>query len=854
MLARFSRHLTRGKSPIDVRRTVEIMFLYGLLLCLSVNASTLISTLISTHTSLQTVAAKPLTNNFSHRSFGSKLAKSDINAVNVYLVSTLEPTENTADRESVPAETRSPLAAPTDLTTNGLSPEAGLSLPPTASSVSSSATSGRTDFSKPEPSSPAFEKWPAAKKLQADMQELRSQAATSLSSPFELMISNPIESSPSVRIVEWTNAVMRTLDSLQQQNYPAANPSTSDLERLQTLASLGSLQGEQVQNSELRTLWLCAAYSVQRRACVWKAAFAAAQPRIVNTTNTSQGASETFEQVLSRIAPLLDATGDSERWSEYLLLDDLAKLARTETTTTKIDQERNQVAQRFLSRMKWHRLTKIQQQWLDQPEFAAMSNFVRPWAAGSTNYGELLNQIESQESEFSNATSLKIARSIQNLKHSDHPEDQHLAHAIDSHYRNANLRIAMSDHLINRLLPQTEPKSVPLRTRTMGTLIQGTSDVKSSIGIQLVPSQNQWSVLLKSIGDVTTLSTGQQSVVELHTRGTARFESGTPVSIHRQGIKLNETNVDVAGRLQLRGVKSDLDDYPILGGFVRTIAEKRFQTLRPKANQIANQTLRRQIRSEIDNTLESQTTQASEKLEDLVVQPLEQMELDPTVTELRTTQEQLLGRFRIAGDWQMAAFTPRPRAPNNSLLSIQLHQSAINNTLEQLLPSGETMPIDQVLKKIAASFGQTDFQTPPDMPNDVEVRFASTRPVFVEIDEESLNLTLRIVQLKRGRAVDLRNVIITASYKPEVKGLHAYLIRDGHLSINGPNMSMRKRFPARTIFNKVLSTNHSLPITLKGLENRPVLAGLSITHLELTRGWIGLAISDEESPRLAVAP
>ena len=139
------------------------------------------------------------------------------------------------------------------------------------------------------------------------------------------------------------------------------------------------------------------------------------------------------------------------------------------------------------------------------------------------------------------------------------------------------------------------------------------------------------------------------------------------------------------------------------------------------------------------------------------------------------------------------------------------------------------------------------------MPEDVEVRFSGSRPVTVEIVDGRVMLTLQIVQLKRGRAVDLRNVIIKASYRPEIKGLHAYLVRDGHLSITGPNMSMRKRLPARTIFNKVLSTNHSLPITVAGLEEREALKGLQISQLDLERGWIGLALSEGEDAKFALS-
>ena len=697
--------------------------------------------------------------------------------------------------------------------------------------------------------------WPVATGLRQQLTSLETIAEEQLKSPFELMVANPINPKPTVYLVEWIREMNRQLDSLQALpsiSHPAGG---SILDRLITEAKNGYSQAERLEDAKQRTQTLCTAYAITRRAEVWKAVWLACQSEQSTPPETMLAPSGVINAAASQLTAVHDAltrVGDSEGWHQFLLLEDLKSLFESPNPKDNTQQLRI-LAQRVLTRIERTELSDDQRRLLEASSITTFISTLRPLASSTVDYAQLLNQIEQQEINSIDHNAVDLADSLQNLRYSANPADQRIAEKLDVHYRNANFRVAFSSRLINRLLPETDPMTVPIRTRAMGANIRGESQIESAVRISLEPSSDRWNMVLKSIGDITTLSTGQQSVVEIHTTGKANFESGTKVQIGQGGVTYDSTAVDVSGRLRLRKIESELDDYPILGGFVRTVAERRYQSMAPEANRISNRTVKNQIRNEIDQTLDQQTSRANEKLEALVIQPLVDLQLAPHVTEMRTTDEMLLGRFRVAGEWQMAAFTPRPRAPQDSLFNVQIHQSAINNTLEQLLPSGETRPIDQILRRIVESFGQKDWETPEDMPEDVEVRFSGNRPVTVEIVEGKVMLTLQIVQLKRGRAVDLRNVIIKASYRPEIKGLHAYLVRDGHLSITGPNMSMRKRLPARTIFNKVLSTNHSLPITVAGLEERQALKGLQISQLDLERGWIGLALSEGEDAKFALS-
>ena len=65
-------------------------------------------------------------------------------------------------------------------------------------------------------------------------------------------------------------------------------------------------------------------------------------------------------------------------------------------------------------------------------------------------------------------------------------------------------------------------------------------------------------------------------------------------------------------------------------------------------------------------------------------------------------------------------------------------------------------------------------------------------------------------------------------------------------------MSIRDRIPARTVFNKVLSEDRPLRLTIPQLVEHPATEGLAISQLELRDGWIAMAISEDDAPRVAL--
>ena len=483
-------------------------------------------------------------------------------------------------------------------------------------------------------------------------------------------------------------------------------------------------------------------------------------------------------------------------------------------------------------------------------DLAAWSDNNGTMGAQAIDYADLLRKLERQESNPIDRVGSELADAVDSLGASGISDAVRVADAIDTYYRNANVRMAVSESFLNRLLPKVEPRTVPVRTQIMGSRVRGVSQITSNLEVRLLPSNSDWKIDFRTFGHIQTQSVGTSGPVSVRTSGSNSFAAQTPIEVSPTGVHRGDVQVEVKGRTRLRGIRSDYDRLPIIGSLVRSFANSKFESIRPQSNRIVAQQVRSQVSRELNTSLDTRTQKASSKLSSLVLGPLEQLDLDPHVVDMQTTSDRVVARYRLAGNTQLAAFTPRPQAPVSSLMSVQIHQSAINNTLERLIPRDDLMPIEETVDQAASVFGQ-EVVLEEALPENVMLQFAKTRPVTVEIEDGKMWLTLRIVRLSRGERLNLTNFIVRAAYRPEVNGLRARLIRDGHLRISGPGMSMRQRLPLRTIFNKVLSPDRSFPLTLPTLVENPSATGLAISQLELRSGWIGLAISESSSPRIA---
>jgi hypothetical protein len=642
----------------------------------------------------------------------------------------------------------------------------------------------------------------------------------------------------------WQTAVEDRLGNLQALPSIASPESDGLLAELSSLASAGVAEAEAIRDRDTQLAAIRAALALSRRIDVWCAIHRCLGGESSSEDASDYSASHQVKLAVEEVRADLAGMRQISEWAAFLLLAEWA-----DAVDSGDESARRLVAQRFLSRLEWRGLTVQQCVWLDRESVRSLAAVAKPWAVGPVDYVRLMHDIEGHETDPILTGGYDIANSVQSLRFASSANARMLARTIDRHYRNANVRLAINSDWIERMIPEVDPQVRPVRDHILGSDVRGESRIRTKLGVRLLPSENSWRFELRSRGEIASKTASRQGPVSIRSTSDAGFESVTPIEFGPDFFDVAATRLTVDSQTEFKGVRTDYDSVPLLGYLVRELAKSRYRSVAPTAKQIQDDKIGVGVGGEVDRKVRDQVGVASSKVSDHFVAPLGSLGLNPQVYQMQTTVERLIARCRLGGDWQMGSFTPRPRAPSDSLLSVQLHQSALNNLLDRVIPGDRSLTVEALMSELRERFRvaapvAVDGIEPDGLGSDVTILFASTRPVAIEIVDDRISVTLRIQRLHRPDSIDLRNFAVRVGYRGQVEGAALRLLRDGPISVSGPRVSMRERLPVRAIFNKVFSDDRPIDLIPPAVAERPALRGLQVAQFELRDGWLAFALTE----------
>ncbi|MGN6135276.1 MAG: hypothetical protein ACTHOU_12305, partial [Aureliella sp.] len=593
------------------------------------------------------------------------------------------------------------------------------------------------------------------------------------------------------------------------------------------------------------------AYGVERRVRLWQAVAVCLQSGAqgAETFSPDQVAREKLHAIVAQINGNLKDANEAAQWRKFLRLDELIAWSSDPSGDW---QRGNELATQILTRLTWERLTPGQRKFLSTPAFENLAQHLAPWAAQPVDFRQLLADVELLEDDPINRCRASLAHTVQALRVSPQPAQRAVAEAINDHYRNANIRLAVSGKLLERMMPNETFEARPVRQRILGADTQGNSQVRTQLNVRLIPDPAAWHIELGLLGDMESATRSSKGPAVFHQTSIAKINSTRTLRMDPSGVKVSADPTNVDASQFLNGMSTDLDRLPVVGDFFRALVREQFEQQRGVAQRITRRLIAEETDQELDKQLRQKMSAAEEQLQHTFIGPLERLQLNPIVVSMQTTEERLAVRYRVASEGQMAAHTARPRAPDDSLVSMQIHQSAINNALSQLGLSDHTWTLPELCEKLATAFDQEPWTLSDDVPKDVTVTFAPTRPVTVELRDGKLELTLRIAELNHPeRKMSFQRFIIKASYVPVASGLEASLVRDGVVSVDGPRLGFSERIPLRGIFGTVFSARSSLNLIHSQWLKDPRAEGLAVSQIEVRDGWLSVAVSEADSPHAA---
>jgi hypothetical protein len=539
------------------------------------------------------------------------------------------------------------------------------------------------------------------------------------------------------------------------------------------------------------------------------------------------------------------------QWRNYLMLESLGEVAEGKV----VDRNRRRtLAKTVLDRI--HKAGASSEQnaaFLNEGPFAQLNAELRGLAAEEVDGRKLLESIESFEAGGLPADAHALAAQCKLLDESTDADRRQLATWLTSHYRNANVRVTLSADLLNRMMPSELKKNAPVNEYVLGLPTHGWSTTRTGIGIRFLPSQDRLAMRMEAEGVVHAQTQTQSGPVRVFNQSDSNFIAHKDLALTADGVVVNRAVASTHSRNKLRGIKTDFDHMPILGTIVESIALDQHAEKKPLAQAESQARVSRGVERGLDQEIDKHLKTADAALQERIVGPLAGLDLAPEVIEMQSNEARAIMRVRIAGDDQLAAYTPRPRAYSDNVGSVQVHQSAVNNVLEKSQLHGRRFTLPELYRFVVEKYYLPDDVDTAELPGDIELTFAKTDPLTVRCEAGSIELRLALEELSRA-GKSWRDFVVRVKFKTEVVDGRTCFVRDGSVKISGPKLSITSQIPVRTVFAKVFPDDMRVVLWPDKFRNDPRFADLDIEQVDIRDGWIGMAIGPRRLQASALLP
>jgi hypothetical protein len=453
---------------------------------------------------------------------------------------------------------------------------------------------------------------------------------------------------------------------------------------------------------------------------------------------------------------------------------------------------------------------------------------------------DLLRDIERYERTRLPNDARRLAVDCQSLAASPVEARRQLADRVDMHYRNANFRFAVTEELLNNLIPERKLEYAQLNETVVGHPVQGTSLMATELAVRMLPDPHRALLALEVTGDIASLTTTNAGLAQLHNESESRYVARKPLEIDMKGISLWPAEVGVENQTRLSGVETSMDNVPIVNWLVNHAVRTQYDMNSSAANEETKQKIVAKASDRVDTEVRKHFSEVVDRLNQHVFDPLNSLALGPELIDAETQEKRFTMRLRLGGEDQLGSHTPRPQAPSDSLASIQIHESVINNGIQRLHLDGRTFTLPELSRHVAESLNcPAPWPTDPEN-NDVKITFAQQNAVVIRCQDGQVTLTLSIARLSKSPR-RWSNFQVRAVYQPVVHGRSAQLVREDAIHLIA-SRSLGSQLVLRGIFGHALSRKTPWNLIPEKIINQPKLQNAAITQFVIDDGWIGLSL------------
>jgi hypothetical protein len=612
-------------------------------------------------------------------------------------------------------------------------------------------------------------------------------------------------------------------------------------------------------------------YGLERRYIVWKLAFAVETsekfPISANLNKSKEDLDKLIQLTLAAEKFLLNnksTTSKGEKvgelWVDYFETKNLVQYVEAYKKLISEKPENNanynkisaaslesfcSLVNIILYRFTDNRLTDKQIEYLK-------SSAVRDWHSGLMNWGAdtvspklLLADIERYEDRVGMSDMQNLFRSATRMAFSRSDASRRLGLIVHEIYGGSNVKLYLSKVLVNHLVnvPNKEIKS--FREYIQNQRVVGKRASDFDVKVNFIPDSERLLLSVDVEGVIETTSRANAFATTLYSSGEAKCTAQKQIELTEDGFQLSPAKVKIeSNRLQLRGIRTEFDNVPLVSNLVRAIVFSQYESRRNDAKKEAGAKIRNQVRQRIDQETETGFIGFNEKFGNLMEKSNNDFDLFIEKMGSITEEHWLLTSWAIRSSDILGGNTPAPATLRGSFADMKVHESALNAVISKLDIAGKTDTVGNFRAMIAERFKYPDIAEASEN-DDAIIGFDKYNPVVLRFVDGVIELTISIDRLQLDRQT-YRDFQVFIRYEP-VRNERGELVlqRRGVISLEKARIS--SQIVLRAVFGKIFPEEKTFSLTPKFLKEDKRFEGLTTGFCRIGKGWFAVALVNSDA-------
>ena len=609
-----------------------------------------------------------------------------------------------------------------------------------------------------------------------------------------------------------------------------------------TLLTVKLQEGRELQRklgADLDTLFLLTrvTYTLQRRLILWNHCDMLLTTPPGPKPNISEA--EWLSSV-SNVKKVAAAHPYMETWFSYLRLETLKQFSKLSPT-----QQRD-IAWQILGRLHPNHADASQKQFLAHENFEKLETFLKLYASIRSADDCLMAAAEAYEKAEDVKAGNRLVMESRRFELEQGHELPAQAKFLEDIYRNANLRLYVTEEFLNSSLPQPGSEERAIQETMLDRMVYGRGVSNTKLNIETIPDENHFRFGLLVEGTMNS-STYSPDVVTVYNHTDSKYRAMKEILFSSEGLKTLPAVAKVQSQIQLQNLRTPLDAIPVIGFVANGVARNQAQAKQKNARQISEQKIHREVCEKLDEGVENKLDVANKFLEEKFFTALSRFELALEELEAKTTEDSAVIRMRLAGIIQPGAYTARPIPPENSQINFQVHESAANNFLQKFHLEGRTFTLEELIQYLRSRLPNCKIGERFIRPKEKFIlTFADQNAVTVKLENGEFTVCLAVKSLSVGRR-SWSNFVVEASYQVESGPLAVYVSRKGPVHLSG-GIPASQQIVVRGVFSKVFpKTDQNNNILPEKFIQNPRFLNLELDQLVVQDGWLGISFGPKST-------